>query len=313
MRKIVRKYHPAFDFPTPADLRKDLPKDKKVVLYGAGRMGEFSLQYWKDDERFIGFCSGAKEHWQNGYLGYPVISPEELLSRKDLNVVISTTIYYDEIMKILQDGGYPKSQIFYMADFLYHGVTEEYFSPEFITYENEEIFVDAGCLDLNTSLALKSHCGTVKKIYAFEPDPENYQHCLQRKNELGFEEAEIFPYAAWSCKATLHFDARSSGSSLICDSGTVGVSAMPIDEVVNPDDRITFIKMDVEGAELESLRGAQKTIRRYKPKLAVCLYHKPEDMVTIPLYVRKLVPEYRIYVRHHTTAPSDTVLYAVMP
>lgn len=313
IRKIIRRYYPAFDFPTPADLRRTLSKDKKIVLYGAGRMGEFSLQYWKDDERFIGFCSGTKEQWENGYLGYPVISPEELLSRKDLNVVISTTIYYDEIMEILQDGGYPKSQIFNMADFLYHEVSEAYFSPEFITFENEEIFVDAGCLDLNTTLSFKAHCATLKRVYAFEPDPENYRHCLERKSEKKLEEAAVFPFATWSCQTPLHFDAKSGGSSLVCDGGTAEVSAMPIDKIVDPDDRITFIKMDVEGAELESLKGAQETIRKYKPKLAVCLYHKPEDMVTIPLYIKELVAEYKLYLRHHTTGPYDTVLYAVMP
>jgi len=313
IKNIIGKYYPTFNFPTPADLRKFLPKDRKVVLYGAGRAGRFSLQYWKDDDRFIGFCSGTKADQQNGCLGYPVMSPEELLSRKDLNVVISTTIYYDEIMKLLLDGGYPESQIFYMADFFYRGVSEQYFSPKFITYDNEEIFVDAGCLDLNTSLSLKNHCNRLKKIYAFEPDPENYQNCLKCKDKKGLEEAVILPFATWGSQTTLHFDARGNGGSLVCNSGTIEIPAMPIDEIVDPDDRITFIKMDVEGAELESLRGAKKTICKFKPKLAICLYHKPEDIVTIPQYVKELVPEYKLYMRHHSTGPSDTVLYAVMP
>lgn len=88
---------------------------------------------------------------------------------------------------------------------------------------------------------------------------------------------------------------------------------MPIDEAIHPGDKVTFIKMDVEGSELESLKGAKNTILRDKPKLAICIYHKPEDMVTIPLYIKELVPEYKLYVRHHSNSWAETVLYAVLP
>jgi len=69
--------------------------------------------------------------------------------------------------------------------------------------------------------------------------------------------------------------------------------------------------MDVEGAELESLKGAEKTIRRDRPKLAICIYHKPEDMTEIPLFIKELVPEYKLYVRMHANDGSETVLYAI--
>ena len=88
---------------------------------------------------------------------------------------------------------------------------------------------------------------------------------------------------------------------------------MPIDEAVDTNNRVTFIKMDIEGSELEALKGAQQTIQRDRPKLAICIYHKPEDMTDIPLYIKSLVPEYRLYVRHHSNRCSETVLYAVMP
>ena len=71
--------------------------------------------------------------------------------------------------------------------------------------------------------------------------------------------------------------------------------------------------MDVEGAELESLKGAKKIIQRDKPKLANCIYHKMEDMTEIPLYVKELVSEYRLYVHHHSNSDGETALYAIMP
>lgn len=73
-----------------------------------------------------------------------------------------------------------------------------------------------------------------------------------------------------------------------------------------------MIKMDVEGAELESLKGARETILRNRPKLAICIYHKPEDMTEIPLYIKSLVPEYKFFVRHHSNYFAETVLYAIV-
>lgn len=70
--------------------------------------------------------------------------------------------------------------------------------------------------------------------------------------------------------------------------------------------------MDIEGSELEALKGAVKTIQRDKPRLAICLYHKPEDIVEIPRLIKNLVPEYKLYIRHYIPYHFDTVLYAVI-
>lgn len=69
--------------------------------------------------------------------------------------------------------------------------------------------------------------------------------------------------------------------------------------------------MDIEGSELEALKGAQELIKRNQPKLAICIYHKAEDYFQIPLYLHTLVPAYRFYVRHHFYGATETVLYAV--
>lgn len=76
--------------------------------------------------------------------------------------------------------------------------------------------------------------------------------------------------------------------------------------------KVTFIKMDVEGAELEALKGAEATIKRDKPRCAICVYHKPEDIDTITEYLHKLVPEYKFYMRHYSLCDYETVLYAVL-
>lgn len=319
IKKIVTAYLPnltPLKGKTIADLRDSMPKDRKIVLYGAGVIGKECLRYWACDDRFVGFCSGTKSKQKTGYLGCPVMSPEELLAQNELNVVINTTRARDEIAQILEKGGYPRDQIFDIADYYPQGDGSDpgqYFEPEFMRYEDEEVFVDAGCFDLECSIRLSRYCGHVKKVYAFEPDPENYRRCLARKETENFSQAEILPVGTWSERTVLHFKEDGDVSSCIAETGGSSVCVAPIDEVVDPDERVTFIKMDVEGAELESLKGAKRTILRDKPKLAVCIYHKTEDMVTIPRYIKQLVPEYRLYVRHHSNGNTETVLYAVMP
>lgn len=72
--------------------------------------------------------------------------------------------------------------------------------------------------------------------------------------------------------------------------------------------------MDIEGAELNALKGAEKTIIKYKPKLAICIYHSNQDMVLIAEYIHNLIPDYKIYIRQHSLYPSaaETVLYALV-
>lgn len=299
---------------TVSDLRELLPRNRKIVLYGAGTLAKQVLTDWIDDERFIGFCSKTKEKQKSGYLGYPVMKPEELLSRKDLSVVISTTRACDEIAQILANGGYPKEQIWKLQDYMgsYQFDVGQYFSPDFISFDEDEIFIDAGCLDLGTSLNLKRYCPHIKKIYAFEPDPDSYSYCMKEKERCHFDEVSLYPYGTWSERTNLHFSILPCGSSCVSDRGDCVVPVVPIDEIVDPDDKVTMIKMDIEGSELESLKGAKRIIQSHKPKLAICIYHKPEDMTAIPLYIKELVPEYHLYIRHYTDIWTETVLYAII-
>lgn len=74
---------------------------------------------------------------------------------------------------------------------------------------------------------------------------------------------------------------------------------------------VTFIKLDIEGAEMDALIGARMSIKKWKPRLAVCVYHRREDLVEIPLYIHGLVPEYKMYLRHYSTCRAETVLYCI--
>lgn len=326
IRDIVTKYTPnliPWSERRFIDLIALLPKDRNFVLYGAGIDGTRLLPDCKEDKRFIGYCADNKEKQKTGHLGYPVMSPEELLARKDLSVIVCTCRARPEIFSVLEAGNYPKDLIFDGPLFYAPAIEDlgQYFDTDFMTFEEEEIFVDAGCFTLDTSVRLRKYCNHVKKVYAFEPDPYNYNVCLKAKEKFHFSEAKIIPFGTWNEKTTLRFDAVGDSCSCIHESGTdvplflhantIEIPVMPIDDAIETGDRVTMIKMDVQGAELKSLKGARQTIQRDKPKLAICIYHKPEDMTEIPLYIKELVPEYKFFVRHHSNHASETVLYAM--
>jgi len=97
--------------------------------------------------------------------------------------------------------------------------------------------------------------------------------------------------------------------SKVLKSGNVKIKIVPIDDYINK--RFTLIKLDVEGYEKEALFGAKNTVKKYCPKLAICAYHYQSDLWEIPLLIKKLNSDYRLYVRHYNQYVFDTVYYGV--
>ena len=127
-----------------------------------------------------------------------------------------------------------------------------------------------------------------------------------------YQNVEIVPCGLWCERAELQFKQKGKDWSRISKDGSNIVKVDSIDNVCR-EDRVTFIKMDIEGSEAEALRGAEKIIRRDKPRLAISIYHKPQDYFEIPFLVKEMVPEYKLYIRHHKPSKNDTVLYAIYP
>ena len=103
--------------------------------------------------------------------------------------------------------------------------------------------------------------------------------------------------------------ASGGAGSSIRREGSTEVQLTSIDSALNGE-AVTFIKMDVEGAELKSLMGARNTIIKNHPSLAICAYHKHEDLYELPKYILSIVPEYKFYLRHYCSCSYETVLYA---
>jgi FkbM family methyltransferase len=160
----------------------------------------------------------------------------------------------------------------------------------------------------------KNWCkGNYRKIYAFEPDLKNYNLCLLAQEKYEISNLVLINKGLWDCEETLYFEERANqGSRIDCreSNATIQIDTISIDQMV-VDEKVTFIKLDVEGAELKALQGARNTIIKNHPKLAISIYHKDEDVITIPEYILSLSEEYRFYLRHYQLSANETILYAV--
>ncbi|HEX2937836.1 MAG TPA: FkbM family methyltransferase [Ruminiclostridium sp.] len=199
----------------------------------------------------------------------------------------------------------------------------QYFAPDIIKLSDTEVFVDGGAWFGDTvDDFIKATKGQYRAVYSFEPDRKNIDSYLKRHS--GKKNIDLIPMGLWGKKETLNLlpdFSDHSGNRLSDQSAgpdTYDVSVTSIDSELDGRE-VTFIKLDIEGSELEALKGAEKTIKNFKPKLAVCVYHKPLDIVRIPMYLKSLVPEYNFSLRHYNDKFAEkkdnhtgTVLYATI-
>ena len=148
-------------------------------------------------------------------------------------------------------------------------------------------------------------------MLCLEPDPRNFEdlkkNTLSVKNDI--DNLILLPLAVHEKNIQLNFEADNGLSSVITPNGNLLVQCIAIDSSF-PDFAPTFISMDIEGAELSALKGMRETIKHNMPKLAISVYHSPEHLWEIVLFLHELVPEYKFYLRNYTSYSFETVLYA---
>lgn len=196
---------------------------------------------------------------------------------------------------------------------------EQYFEQgHFFTFEDEEIFIDGGCFDLETTRRfqeiMKKEGKNCSKVYAFEPDRVNYLICKKKIECNGWQNIKLVNAGLWNEETYAKFENMGTAGAHIVKAENKdddSVKVVSLDSIIDEGDRVSFIKLDIEGAELEALQGAKKIMMKYKPKLAVCIYHKKQDYWQIPYFIKSLVPEYQLYIRHYSNYSAETVLYAI--
>ncbi len=191
---------------------------------------------------------------------------------------------------------------------------DQYFDKDLIQFNANDVFLDCGGYIGDTIDSYIEHNkGIYQKVITLEADNDNA--AIIRKNYAG-ENVTVREIAVWNRKEQLQFDKVGSGSGKIEDSeksiaDKIIVQADTIDDICSGED-VSFIKMDIEGAEYNALIGAVDTIHRCKPTLMISAYHKQDDFITLPLFILSLNPDYKLYMRHYRKlSVQETVLYAI--
>lgn len=185
----------------------------------------------------------------------------------------------------------------------------QYFPEDVIQLTEKEVFVDCGAYTGDTLENFLNRVKGYEKYYALEPDSRRFP---KLRTQMNSEKILHVPVGAWDKKDKLYFSTDNECGEIDSNSKTGSyIEVDAIDRLIPKDDEVTFIKMDIEGAELQALYGAKETIKRDRPKLAICVYHKREDLITIPQYIKNIVPEYKFYLRAHFPYASEVVLYGI--
>lgn len=180
----------------------------------------------------------------------------------------------------------------------------QYFE-DFLDFRNEgESFVDAGSYNGFSSLGFIKRCPNYASIHVFEPEPANYELCqkaLAERPNIKFYKAGL------SDKNETLFFVSDGTASRISDTGTSSIEVRRLDDTV--DTPYSFLKMDIEGAEISAIRGAAGTIAEHHPRLAICVYHLADDFWKIPETVFSIRSDYRIRIRHYSEGLIESVMY----
>ncbi len=303
---------------------------KKLFLYGAAFVGQRIGEMLLREGDFYAFCARNHEKYIDGILGKPVFPPEYVFGHPDECYVLISCIYAaDEVYALLTEHHFPQDHILRLSapGFAKKRDERQYFDfPQY--FPKGRAFVDAGCFDCNTSKIFSDWCGgNYSKILAFEPDPDSFRRCKSIAENSGLR-LELFPYGLSSQVDTVSFAANGDVGSFVVPTversgafnGSIGsakqdcitIATVALDDVVK-ETEIGMIKMDIEGAELDALHGAEKTILRDKPLLAISVYHLRGDVLAIMDYLHQLVPQYHFWLRHYNDhCGYDTVLYAAI-
>lgn len=186
-------------------------------------------------------------------------------------------------------------------------VYPQYFDKELIQFHSNEIFVDCGGFTGDTYSIFQQICPDYKKYYLFEPNSNNI--AVARENIKNEPRVIFINKGVYDKEDTLSFYNSSAESSIRFD-GENRIEVVAIDSLLSKEP-VTFIKMDIEGSERQALRGAVKTIQSHRPRLAISIYHKPQDLLQIPIFIKEINPSYRLYLRHYSNSFTETICYAL--
>ena len=300
---------------------------QKWIMWGAGFWGKMLLSTLHDIE-----WTAVADNNKSGMLNdIPIWSAADVKAKSpDAFIVISSTKYGEEIKEDLLSQGYNERNILVIGEILCNIekdlVKKQYFDLACMPHDNDEVFVDVGAYDAESSLNfIKWTDGRYKKIHLFEANTDFYARCKDNLERNGVKNYTLYPKGLWNEPTTLTFyeSPYDSEYNVNLDEHNSfehdkfnkaewtahNIDVVRMDDYI--DDKVTFIKMDIEGSEANALLGAERIIRTYKPKLAISVYHRKDDMWVIPNIILQFNPDYKFYLRNYTFHFGESVLYAI--
>lgn len=187
---------------------------------------------------------------------------------------------------------------------------DDLYAPKgLIAFSDREVYVDGGSYDGDTIRTFAKRVGDrFERIYAFEPDPVTYR--ALKSNFSAEPRVEAIHAGLHREKGVLRFKDDGSRGAIFTSDGEIEMPVTTLDDVIG-EGRVSYIKMNIEGAEIDALHGGERLIRRERPKLALSVYHRPSDLWRIPEIVKQFDPGYELYLRQHDGGIIETVLYAL--
>jgi len=183
-----------------------------------------------------------------------------------------------------------------------------YAPSDIFSLSDKEVYIDGGAFDGDSiRMFLERTNNSFERVIGFEPDPTTFE-LLRLKIPEGIEIANIGLSSAYN---EVFFEAHGNRLSAVSTNGHTKATLTDLDGFLNGS-VATYIKLNIEGEELDALQGAKKTITQYSPKLAVSAYHRPDHLWKIPLYIKSINPKYRTFLRQHEGGIVETVLYFVI-
>lgn len=281
-------------------------EDSIIIITGRHYVDEISIQLKKTGIDFISF---------DKYFVCMEIDKIKKIYEDYLFDDVSKDVYYSLI----------KSMFTGNNDELIFDDNQYFTLPEFIR-SNDETFVDCGAYVGNTieRFIWSRGDGLFNKIYAFEPGEKQFKSLKIRVNRLieewalDKEDIKCIPLGLGdkAKKGRLVNYSNQISASQIFEIGDGQISdeinICTLDDFFKTEsdyENVSMIKMDVEGSEMKVIEGAVGLLKSKKPKLAICIYHKPTDIIDIPMFIKEIIPEYNIAIRHHSRILSETVLY----
>ena len=215
---------------------------------------------------------------------------------------------FKRILFIIQRFKYPL-EIEVFITFYIFGL-KQYNIKNIFEVKNDAVVFDIGAFKGDTAYFFSKKCSNKARIYAFEPDENNYKVLLKIKDKYKLNNVIASNILFSNSEAEINF------LPMDLNRPAVKMKSTTIDKFVeeNNIEKIDYIKMDVEGAERNILEGAIKTIKKFKPSLAIAIYHGGklfmEDFYNIPIFIKNVINEdYEYYIRTFHPAGLETILF----